>query len=83
MALLGEEQEWDRARIGRAFGDYADAEAWMSIWCDDCVTDAEQCPLIHVALSGCRIPRPWQDRGPVSVNRYICHEYQTATEEQP
>lgn len=75
MALLDLVSEIARSHDGRAFANGHEGDAWMGLWCLDCVQDQDQCPLIGVALLG-RTPAAWQDRDPGSLNRYICNEYQ-------
>ncbi len=75
MALLDLESELDRSRGVAAFANGFEGEAWMSLWCADCVNDADSdCPLIAVAMLG-RTPAAFDDVSPGALNRYVCREF--------
>lgn len=81
MALLDLEAELARARDGKPFASGFEGESWMSLWCFDCVTDEDSCPLIGVALLG-RTPQAWIDREPGGLNRYTCVEHEEIVYEE-
>lgn len=81
MVLLDLESELARARDGRAFSNGFEGESWTRVWCADCQIGEEHCPLIGVALLG-RTPAAWEERQPMDLNRYVCHEYREIVYEE-
>lgn len=80
MALLDLDIELARSSDVRPFSNGYEGQSWMLLWCLDCATDEDTCPLVAVALLG-RTPAAWTEREPGGLNRYTCHEYEEI--EQP
>jgi hypothetical protein len=73
VALLSLEEEMARADLGYPFVNDAAFEAWMQIWCDECIV-VSRCPLVTVGAMN-RTPAAWTLRDPAAVNKYTCAEF--------
>lgn len=74
MALLSQDEEYNRARDGAPFSNGFEGDSWMALWCEDGCVQEPTCPLIVVSMLN-KTPAPWQDREPGGLNRYTCTEY--------
>lgn len=81
MALLSEDEAFDRSAAKPPFANGFEGESWMRIWCEECRYEPD-CPLILVALCG-RTPGPWEEIDDQSLtHRYTCHEFEQSKEKQ-